>query len=106
MKEYALFIMSSDSSLLIRAIVGSLAGLLIASGYLPSETKDSFINDASTVGGISLTIISLVYALEHALIKVKADLVVPGITEPAAVTKTVTATTMPTIPPTPTNETP
>jgi len=97
MKEIAYtVVMSADSSLLIRSIVGVLAGLLIASGYLPSETKDAFINDASTVGGISLTIISLVYALEHALLKVKNDLKDPS-SPSVTVTSTVNTPAQPTI---------
>jgi hypothetical protein len=73
MHQYVV-IMSSEYSLLIKTIVGVVAGILMSNGYLAPDSKDAFVTDASTVGGIILTIVSLIYPLQHALTKAKADL--------------------------------
>ena len=75
-----------------------MGGLLVATGFLPTETKDAFTVDASTAAGYIVTIISTVYLLEHALIKVKDDLQYsPEESDPPTVT---------TVTPEPTTETP
>ena len=67
-------VMSTEVSFIVKTVLGILGGLLIATGFLPAESKDAFTSDASTAAGYIVTIISTVYLLEHALIKVKDDL--------------------------------
>ena len=76
MKEevIALIVMSNETGFILKTIVGIIGGLLISTGYLPAGTKDAFTVDATTAAGYIVTIISTIYLLEHALIKVKDDL--------------------------------
>lgn len=100
MKEYAkLTIMSVDTSFILKTILGILGGLLISTGILPAESKDVFTTDATTASGYIITIVSTIYLLEHALVKVKDDLMYT--TETPAETPTT-----PTAPVTPTTPTP
>ncbi len=103
MKEevIALIVMSNETGFIIKTVVGIVGGLLISTGFLPAGTKDAFTVDASTAAGYIVTIISTIYLLEHALVKVKDDL--QYTTEPDTTT---TVTQVNTTPATPSTETP
>lgn len=98
-KEFGiLIVMSNETSFIIKTIVGIAGGLLISAGLLPAETKDAFTTDATTATGYIITIVSTIYLLEHALIKVKDDLQYTN--EPETPTTVTTNTTV--VQPTPT----
>lgn len=88
-----LLIMTAEQGMIVKTIVGILGGLLISTGYLPSESKDVFTVDSTTAAGYIITIISTVYLLEHALLKVKDDLQYTDEDETPASPTTVTQNT-------------
>lgn len=79
---------SLDQGMVLRSVFVFIAGLLVASGHLSASNSDLFVNDATTLGGLVLSVIGAVYLCEHQFMKVKADL-----TKPASTTIPVTPQT-------------
>lgn len=95
-----LIVMSNETSFIIKTAVGIVGGLLISAGFLPAETRDAFTTDASTATGYIITIISTIYLLEHALVKVKDDLMYTDEPSSPVTTNVTQVTTTPTETPT------
>lgn len=93
------FIMSTESKLVLSSISGIITGILVSTGHLDASSANTFQQDLQTGGGLIISLVSIIYLFEHLLIKIRAEVKPNSV--PTQVTVTTPTTTIETKEPAP-----